>query len=241
MARAGEAAAHPVAACPDAAAHLSALRRLEHERREAARIERLIRSRTESLARQFDRVLRVLEAWGYIDGWTLTESGERLTRIYHEADLLVAECVAHGAFDGLTPPEVAALASVFTYESRGPGPVAAPVFPTSRLRDRWQRVERTFAELTQMEREAALPLTRAPDPGFMELAHGWVAGEDLSRLLADDEVSGGDLVRNIKQLIDVLRQLAEVAPGSDARAAAATAADHAYRGVVAASSTVPGS
>ena len=129
MKLAGEVAAHPVAQCDDLTRHRRARSRaLELGRRLQAQ-ERAIRSRTESLARQFDRVLRVLEAWGYIDGWSLTDWGERLAGIYHECDLLVAEAVRSGLFDDLSAPEVAALTSTLTYETRGPGP---PPPPTSR-------------------------------------------------------------------------------------------------------------
>ena len=50
----------------------AAIERLE---RDVQRPERRVRGRSESLARQFDRVLRVLEAWGYVDGWALTDAG----------------------------------------------------------------------------------------------------------------------------------------------------------------------
>ncbi|MDQ1392823.1 MAG: ATP-dependent helicase HelY, partial [Acidimicrobiaceae bacterium] len=129
MARAEAAAAHPVASCPDARRHLRAADRAERLIRDAERMERRIRGRTESLARQFDRVLRVLEAWGYIDGWSLTERGERLGRVYHEADLLVTECMEQGLLDGLNPAELAAVASMFTFEARGPGEGPTPRFP----------------------------------------------------------------------------------------------------------------
>ena len=85
--------------------------------------------RTESLARQFDRVLQLLERWDYVKGWSLTPAGSRLARVYHEQDLLVTECAERGILNGLSPPEMAGLVSVFTYEPRGPavgeGEVAA--------------------------------------------------------------------------------------------------------------------
>ena len=37
----------------------------------------------------------------------------------------------------------------------------------------------------------------------MGLAHAWAAGEDLAEVISDEEISGGDFVRNIKQLIDL--------------------------------------
>ena len=97
---------------------------------------------------------------------------------------------------------------------------------------------RIWAELNASEEDAGLPLTRPPDPGFVGLAHGWAAGSDLDDVIADEDMSGGDFVRNIKQLIDLLRQLALVAPAAPTRSAAAAAADALFRGVVAASSTV---
>ena len=57
-------------------------------------------------------------------------------------------------------------------------------------------------------------------------------------VLEDEELSGGDFVRNVKQLLDLLRQLADVAPNRQTASAAQRAADDLYRGVVAASSSV---
>ena len=231
---------HPVASCPDANRHVRAAERAERLERESLWLERRIRGRTESLARQFDRVLRVLEAWDYVGGWTLTDTGVRLSRLYHECDLLVAEALGNGLFDNLKPPAVAGLASAFTYEHRRPGPPPAPRFPSGELRRRWLALEDLAKELQGAEKEAGLPLTRDPDPGFMALATAWAAGEELEEVMAGDDISGGDFVRNIKQLIDLLRQLGEVAPDPDTASAARTAADALFRGVVAASSVVAG-
>ena len=237
MVRAEAAAAHPLAGCPDLRRHLRAAERAERLARDAERLERRIRGRTESLARQFDRVLRVLEAWGYVDGWALTAAGQRLARTYHEADLLVAECLQQGVFDGLSPAELAAVVSAFTYESRGQGAPAA-TFPSPAVRQRWEAIERLAGEVNGAEDDAGLPLTRPPDPGFMSLAFGWAAGSDLERLIDDAEISGGDFVRNVKQLIDLLRQLGDVAPDPATAGAARSAADRLFRGVVAASAAV---
>src|SRR3982074_2023667 len=100
--------------------------------------------------RQCDRVLRVLEAWGYVDGWSLTAAGQRLVRVYHESDLLVAECLQQGLLDGLEGPELAGLVSGFTYESRGPGEPTA-WFPGGRLRERWSAIDQLAAELNSAE------------------------------------------------------------------------------------------
>jgi len=229
---------HPVASCPDLRRHVRALERASRLRGEITLLEREIRGRTESIARQFDRVLRVLETWGYVDGWKLTKAGDVLARLYHESDLLVAEVLRSGLLDGLDAAAVAALVSTFTYETRGPGPGPTAWFPSGKVQERWRAVERMGAELNAAEGEAGLNLTRLPDPGFAALAYGWAAGEDLDRVIGDEDMSGGDFVRNVKQLLDLLRQVGDLAPMPETAAAARAAAEGLFRGVVAASSVV---
>ena len=231
---------HPVASCPDLTNHLRYAERAERLARDVDRLERRIRGRTESLARQFDRVLRVLDAWGYIDGWALTDAGEMLTRLYSETDLLLAESLREGLLDGLDAPAMAAVCSAFSYESRGPdqGATTRARFPNRTVRDRLAEVDRIGRDLNVVEDDAGLPETRQPDPGFAAVAHAWAAGKDLEDVLLDEDMTGGDFVRNVKQLIDLLRQVGDVAPVAATASAARSAADALFRGVVAASSTV---
>ena len=229
---------HPVARCPDVDAHRRAWVQAGRIERERVALERQVKGRSASLARQFDTVLQLLESWDYLDGWSLTERGERLARIYHEADLLIAECLHRGALDVSDGATLAALASVFTYEARGPGDELAPWFPSSATKARWGEIEMLHRQLNDVEERSRLTATRAPDPGFVGLAYAWAAGEDLADVLEDEELSGGDFVRNVKQLLDLTRQIGEVAPIATTRAAARAGADALYRGVVAASSRV---
>ena len=231
---------HPVASCPDLRLHLRAAARVGRLTGQVERLEKQVAGRSESLGRQFDRVLGLLGCWGYVKGWSLSVAGERLARIYHPLDLLVTECAERGLFASLAPAEMAALVSVFTYEPRGPFPPEplGPEMPTRRLGERWRAVQATAAELAGAEGEAGLPLTRPPDAGFACLAYGWARGKELARLLGD--VSAGDFVRNIKQLTDLLRQLAGVLEDEEGAACAHKATEALFRGVVAASSVVNG-
>jgi ATP-dependent RNA helicase HelY len=239
-----------VASCPDIGRHLRADARAERLARQVERLERQVKGRTDSLARQFDKVLQLLERWGYVRGWSLTPAGARLARIYHPQDLLVAESAERALLDGLAPAEIAGAASVFTYEARGPlaAEAAAPRLPNRRLEERWHRNEAVARELNADEEALGLPLTRPPDSGFVTLAHGWAKGKDLATLLAPAEealgtrsvaISAGDFVRNVKQLTDLLRQLGEVLPDEGSAESARRAAEALFRGLVAASSVIP--
>ncbi len=232
---------HPVAQDPQREGRLRAAASADRIARDVARLERRVRSRSESLARQFDRVLRVLESWGYVDGWALTGSGETLARLYTESDLLVAEALREGVLDGLGPADLAALVSCFTYERRGPdgtAPTAPARWPSREVASRWRTLETVARQLNNNEHDAGLTETRSPDPGFAPYVHDWVSGVELADVLDEDEITGGDFVRHVKQVIDLLRQLGEVAPDAATAAAARAGAEAAYRGVIAATSVV---
>ncbi len=227
---------HPVSGCPDLDQHLRAARQAERVAREVADLGRQIQGRTESLARRFDQVLQLLERWGHLDGWALTERGERLVRIFHESDLLVVEALEDGLLDGLDPASLAGMVSCLTYEHRSPNAPEAPWFPSAEVRRRADALEQLAAELNRDEAAAGLPPSRPPDPGFFALAYAWAAGEALDDVLADEDLSGGDFVRNVKLLIDLLGQVAEAAPDPATARTARQATDAILRGVVAASS-----
>ncbi len=229
--------------CPDLPAHLRAAARAEQAAKQVGRLERQLGSRRESVARQFDRVLAVLEQRGYLKtadrSWGLLEAGHRLARLYHDQDLLVAECLREGLLDGLRPPEMAAVVSVFTFTPRGPSIPTSTTFPTERVRGRWEAVQSVAWQLAADEEEVGLPATRTPHPGFAAMAYGWARGKELGKLLGSgEEMGAGDFVRNAKQLIDLLRQLADVLPDIASAESAAKAAAALLRGVVAASSAV---
>src|SRR5262249_54145088 len=104
---------------------------------------------------------------------------------------------------------------------------------------RWRGIDRVARDLNHNEDDAGLPETRAPDPGFVPYAYEWVAGEGLVDLLADDdEMTGGDFVRHVKQCIRLLRPVGDGGPVPARAETARAAADACFRGVIAASSAV---
>jgi ATP-dependent RNA helicase HelY len=209
---------HPCHDCPDRAEHERWAVRASKLGRDIQGLERRIRSRTETLARQFDRVLRVLQKLGYVRGFTVTDRGERLARIYGEADILVAESLSEGVLEGLSPSELAAVVSALVYESRERQPRAA-VPPTSEVRARARRLEEMWRRVRRVEEQHQVELCRELDPGFAATAFHWAEGKPLEDVLAETEMAPGDFVRTCKQLLDLLRQIEAVAPPEVADAA----------------------
>ena len=107
--------------------------------RDNAALRQKIASATNSLARTFDRIVGLLTERGFITAAgnasvgaataipKVTNAGRLLARIYSESDLLVAECLRTGAWNGLAPAELAAVISAVVYESRGSDGPSAPL------------------------------------------------------------------------------------------------------------------
>jgi ATP-dependent RNA helicase HelY len=234
-------AAHALHDAPGSDATLRAAWQADRIARDIARLERRVSSRSDSLARQFDRVLGVLTTWGYVEDWTLTEAGRLLTRLNSEGELVIAEALREGRLDGIDPATMAAVVSCFTFQRRGPDsnePLPPRRWPNQEVARRSRALDGVWRDLHLAEREARLPETRRPDPGFTAAIHAWAKGEDLADVLEDEEMTGGDFVRNVKQTIDLLRQIADVAPVAATAATGRAAADACLRGVIAASSIV---
>ncbi|MBI4729626.1 MAG: DEAD/DEAH box helicase [Acidobacteria bacterium] len=233
--------AHPCHGCPDLAEHERWAARLEDLARDTERLRRRVRSRTETLGRTFERVLTVLEAFGYVRDErpatptvAPTERGERLARVYSESDLLVAEALDAGVFDGLDAPEIAAVASTLVFETRERFR-REPEWPTERVRRAFARTVRLFRAVQEAEQAQDLELCREPDPGFVGQIYWWAGGEALEEVLERGEMSPGDFVRSAKQVWDLLGQLAQASPGGPPFKDAARAV---YRGVVAYSGAI---
>jgi ATP-dependent RNA helicase HelY len=225
------AATHPCRRCPERGKHERWAGRATELQRRLGGVERRIRVRTETLARQFDRVLSVLRALGYVEDWELTVKGQTLTRIYGEGDLLVGEALASGLLDELGPSEVVALLSAVIYEGRERIPLSGEM-PTAETKERYERLQRLWRKVRRTEDEHQVQLCRELEAGFARPIHQWAEGEALDDILAETEMAPGDFIRNCKQLVDLLRQIEDVAmPGTAAQVRAGRAAI--LRGVVA--------
>lgn len=227
---------HPVENDPDLKHRLTAANSADRIDRELEHLQRRVDQSVLSVSRRFDDVVAHMEEWEYVTEWSLTERGRILSRLFHESDMLIAEAVADELFEGLDAPSVAALASVFVYEHRSSDPAPKPHFPNPLLKTRWREIQQISNRMTVAEEQRGIPPHRAPDPGFVATTYTWASGSDLFDILDDDDLTAGDFVRTMKQLIDLLRQLGEVAATAKGQQVAIAASEKLFRGVVAASS-----
>ncbi len=238
--------------------------------RDNDQLRKKIAAATNSLAQTFDRIVVLLTERGFIadgvdspvsggsdDGEgsparptvtgnpTVTEDGRLLARLYSESDLLVAECLRAGVWDGLDAAELAAALSSVLYESRrdGRGPSDGSDVPSGRLRRALNGTRRLWTELRVDEQRHRVTQSREPDDGFVAAIHKWATTGDLASALAaagttaggglGSSMSAGDFVRWCRQVLDLADQVRNAAASPTLRATAKRAIKDVRRGVVA--------
>jgi ATP-dependent RNA helicase HelY len=237
---------HPAHRAPDRDTGIRTAERYLRIERDNAQIRRKVAAATNSLARTFDRIVGLLTERGFIRADhgdpQVTEDGRLLARIYSESDLLVAECLRTGVWDGLGAAELAAVVSAVLYESRGgdgPGGSSGAEPPTVPVRRALSQTHRLSAALRADEQRHRIAPSREPDDGFVAAVHRWASTGDLATALAASEATGsgsplsaGDFVRWCRQVLDMLDQVRNAGP-DPLRVTAKQAIDTILRGVVA--------
>ena len=172
---------------------------------------------------EFLRVVEVLEQFGAVRDRVLEAKGRLIASLRHDNELLVAEIVARGLLSDLTLAEAAAVCSALSEESRSGEPMIARGFLRSRpkLRRRLEQLIQVAEAVGEAQRQRHLPMPIAVHPGFMPSVFRWASGDDDWAGIVQESFGGheGDLIRAMRRLIDVLRQLGESAeiPGPTAR------------------------
>lgn len=203
--------AHPCYSCPDRDIHLGHARSAVKAREAAQGVRRRIELRTKSLSLQLHHICELLRDLDYLDEeFRLLPNGVTLRSIYNERDLLVVEAQRRGLFQDLSVAEMAGLIAVFVCENRGGGLsrlIPANCSPAlARAIEEAARLNFDLATLQQSyELDAYEPLETGPSQAIVQ----WAKGSSLNECLELSELSGGDFVRTVRQVIDLADQLAK--------------------------------
>jgi ATP-dependent RNA helicase HelY len=236
---------HPAHRAPDREALVRTAEQYLRIERDNAQIQKKVAAATNSLARTFDRIVVLLTERGFItdgDDPKVTDDGRLLARIYSESDLLVAECLRRGAWDGLDAAELAAVVSAVLFESRGDTPGSLPTVDvvSGAVRRAYAETRKLWTEIRADEQRHRVSASREPDPGFIAAMHTWATSGDLASALAASDTAGsgsplsaGDFVRWCRQVLDMLDQVRNAAPTPALRTSAKRAINAIRRGVVA--------
>jgi ATP-dependent RNA helicase HelY len=97
-------------------------------------------------------------------------------------------------------------------------------------------VARTWSRIVLLEEEYGIVPQREPNFDLAWSAYRWASGHSLQTILRETEITVGDFVRCIRQIIDVLGQLLDAQP--ELHALVRDAISRIDRGVIAYSAVI---
>jgi ATP-dependent RNA helicase HelY len=228
---------HPCHRCPDRESHARWGERWWKLRRETDAVIDQIESRTNQVAKTFDRICQMLVELEYLTKDSsgeleITEAGTRLAMIYGERDLLVAECIRQKIWHDLDAATLSAIVSTLVYESRRDDESNQPKLPKGQFLDALTNTDSVWHDIEMSAKHHKLRKSEQLDPGVSFAVHRWVSGGKLDQVLFESDLLVGDFIRLSKQIIDLLEQLSRAADGKLA-STAFDAIDRMKRGIVA--------
>jgi superfamily II RNA helicase len=158
------------------------------------------------------RRLQVLRDLGYLRERELTAKGRLASQIYGY-ELQLAELVAGGVLDGLDPSLLNVVVAATVFEARRgtwyDAPDAVPRF--SPLKKRSLRIVGAIRQ-AELARGVEPPVKHL-DYRLSAVVHAWSTGATFDALRDMTSASDGDLVRSLRQAIQLLRQVAFAVAG----------------------------
>ena len=195
--------------CPHFGDHVASYGEIHRLRTELEGGEKEVVGQSDEYARKFRRLRQVLIETSFLKDDQPTERGLLASRVYGENTLVVAEAIALGLFEGLTPEELCAVLVMLTAEDRmrdrGPRPTRR--YPTPGIAQVGRLVRSLYFRFSDLERELDEPNLRPPSHDYIEFAYRWASGESLDVITLPPNADIGDAIKSMKGLYSLLRQL----------------------------------
>jgi ATP-dependent RNA helicase HelY len=229
--------AHSCHRCPEREEHARWGERWWKLRRETDAVIDQIESRTNQVAKTFDRICELLVEFEYLSidrsgELEITDAGSKLALIYGERDLLVAESLRAGIWNRVDSATLSAIVAALVYEPRRDDENTQPRFPRGDFESVFYETRELWRTLEASTRRNKLRATEPIDAGVSYAIHRWVSGGKLDNVLYEADLLVGDFIRLCKQIVDLLEQLSRAAD-EPLKSTANAAIDRMKRGIVA--------
>jgi ATP-dependent RNA helicase HelY len=201
---------HPCHGCAEREAHARIWEKFDRLKAETESLERKVELKRSVIPRTFQLVIDVLRELNYVQDEALTESGTRLKRIFAERDLLVSEVIRTGVVAKLPALEIPGLLSGLLFESRSEDR-QLPRIPNG-ISESVREVAGIWSAISTLESSFGLMTQTEPDFSMAWSINRWANGSSISRVLRESDITAGDFVRHVKQIIDLLGQLIDADP-----------------------------
>jgi len=205
----------PCPRCPYLAEHRAHRRQVEDTERTLEGGEAELEHAQHRFTREFRALRAVLREAGFLDGDAPTALGLLAEGLYGESALIVANAIAAGTLEGLRPEELAGTLVMLVAEDRGRDrpPASRRRFPTARVEHCHRELRSALRSLEAVEAEHGLHTLAPLSLDYVIPAYRWGLGEDLTDIEPPAGADVGDVVKAVKSLYSLLRQMEQALRG----------------------------
>ena len=205
----------PCPRCPYLAEHRAHRRQVEDTERTLEGGEAELEHAQHRFTREFRALRAVLREAGFLDGDAPTALGLLAEGLYGESALIVANAIAAGTLEGLRPEELAGTLVMLVAEDRGRDrpPASRRRFPTARVEHCHRELRSELRRLEAVEAEHGLHTLAPLSLDYVIPAYRWGLGEDLADIEPPAGADVGDVVKAVKSLYSLLRQMEQALRG----------------------------
>ena len=199
----------PCPHCPFLAEHRAHRREMEEVEATLRGGEAELEAESRRYVREFRALRDVLRDGGFLEGDRATAMGTLAEQLFGESSLLVAQAVCGGTLDGLEPEELAATLVMLVAEDRGRDrpPASRRHFPSNRVERCHRRLRADWQHLADLEAAHGVQTLRPLSLDYVNPLYRWALGDDLAALEAPAAADLGDVVKAVKSLYSLLRQM----------------------------------
>jgi len=169
--------------------------------------EQELRAARDRYREEFRAYRAVLRDAGFLEDDRPTPLGSLAASLYGESALLVAEALYQGWFEGLEPAELASALVMVVNEDRGRDRPTRPRFPSDNVERCFRHLRGALHQLAGLEREHGLETLRPLSFDYVAAAYFWTMGVPLANIEPPPGADLGDVVKAIKNLYSMLRQI----------------------------------
>jgi ATP-dependent RNA helicase HelY len=204
-------AGSPCRGCPHLADHRANHVEIASLRETLEGGEEELRRARERYRIEFHAFRGVLHDAGFLANDRPTPLGTLAASLYGESALVVAQAIEGSWFDDLEPAELAATLVMLVAEDRGRdhGPVRRH-FPTGRVEQGWRILRSALHHLAVLEQKHHMETLRPLSLDYITAAYHWADGVPLSEIEAPAGADVGDVIKAVKNLYSMLRQVEQV-------------------------------
>ena len=196
--------------CPQIQEHLRFGENIERNKKYIKSLQSHLENDYVNLSKKCDQVIDLLAKLDYIitteDKLTLTKWGKFLKQIHSEFDLLIIESLRRNYLNNLSPIQLSCLLSGFVYNPRR-DELEIPVNVDEIIKNNANQILKLSDEIIDIEKRNKITNIKNPHFGMENIIKQWCNDVNLKRILLKTDIAPGDFVRNVKQIIDLLRQI----------------------------------